>query len=85
MIGQGVPQKFTDMIRLGLKGDIKEAFKLQYELMPIIDMIFEQGNPAGIKEILKLEGVMQNTLRLPLVNVDTDLASRIEKEIKVLN
>lgn len=85
VIGQGVPQKFTDMIRLGLKGDIKEAFKLQYELMPIIDMIFEQGNPAGIKEILKLEGVMQNTLRLPLVNVDTDLASRIEKEIKVLN
>ncbi|EHO06467.1 4-hydroxy-tetrahydrodipicolinate synthase [Myroides odoratimimus] len=85
VIGQGVPQKFTDMIRLGLKGDIKEAFKLQYELMPIIDMIFEQGNPAGIKEILKLEGVMQNTLRLPLVNVDTDLASRIEKEIKILN
>ncbi len=85
VIGQGVPQKFTDMIRLGLKGDIKEAFKLQYELMPIIDMIFEQGNPAGIKEILKLEGVMQNTLRLPLVNVDADLASRIEKEIKVLN
>lgn len=85
VIGQGVPQKFTDMIRLGLKGDIKEAFKLQYELMPIIDMIFEQGNPAGIKEILKLEGVMQNTLRLPLVNVDTDLASRIEKEIKKLN
>ncbi|MDM1529382.1 4-hydroxy-tetrahydrodipicolinate synthase [Myroides odoratimimus] len=85
VIGQGVPKKFTEMIRLGLKGDIKEAFKLQYELMPIIDMIFEQGNPAGIKEILKLEGVMQNTLRLPLVNVDTDLASRIEKENKILN
>ncbi|MDM1397439.1 4-hydroxy-tetrahydrodipicolinate synthase [Myroides odoratimimus] len=85
VIGQGVPKKFTEMIRLGLKGEIKEAFKLQYELMPIIDMIFEQGNPAGIKEILKLEGVMQNTLRLPLVNVDTDLASRIEKENKILN
>lgn len=84
VIGQGTPQKFTDMIRLGLKGDIKEAFKLQYQLMPIIDMIFEQGNPAGIKEILKVEGIMQDTLRLPLVNVDADLASRLEKEYKSL-
>ncbi|KUF44055.1 4-hydroxy-tetrahydrodipicolinate synthase [Myroides marinus] len=84
VIGQGTPQKFTDMIRLGLKGEIKEAFDLQYQLMPIIDMIFEQGNPAGIKEILKVEGVMKDTLRLPLVNVDADLASRLEKEYKSL-
>lgn len=84
VIGQGTPQKFTDMIRLGLKGEIKEAFELQYQLMPIIDMIFEQGNPAGIKEILKVEGVMKDTLRLPLVNVDADLASRLEKEYKSL-
>jgi len=84
VIGQGTPQKFTDMIRLGLKGEIKEAFELQYQLMPIIDMIFEQGNPAGIKEILKVEGVMKDTLRLPLVNVDADLASRLEKEYNSL-
>ncbi|MCC9041446.1 4-hydroxy-tetrahydrodipicolinate synthase [Myroides sp. M-43] len=85
VIGQGVPQKFTDMIRFGLKGNVKEAFELQYQLMPIIDMIFEQGNPAGIKEILKVEGVMGNTLRLPLVPVDAELASRIDKEYKSLN
>ncbi|WP_121966123.1 4-hydroxy-tetrahydrodipicolinate synthase [Myroides sp. N17-2] len=85
VIGQGVPQKFTDMIRFGLKGNVKEAFELQYQLMPIIDMIFEQGNPAGIKEILKVEGVMGNTLRLPLVSVDAELASRIDKEYKSLN
>ncbi|MGL4584991.1 MAG: 4-hydroxy-tetrahydrodipicolinate synthase [Flavobacterium sp.] len=85
VIGQGVPQKFTDMIRFGLKGNVKEAFELQYQLMPIIDMIFEQGNPAGIKEILKVEGVMGNTLRLPLVPVDAELALRIEKEYKLLN
>lgn len=85
VIGQGVPQKFTDMIRLGLKGNVKEAFELQYQLMPIIDMIFEQGNPAGIKEILKVEGVMESTLRLPLVPVDAELALRIEKEYKSLN
>jgi 4-hydroxy-tetrahydrodipicolinate synthase len=52
--------------------------------MPIIDMIFEQGNPAGIKEILKLEGIIRNELRLPLVNVDGNLAGRIEREYRKL-
>ncbi|MDR2224230.1 MAG: 4-hydroxy-tetrahydrodipicolinate synthase [Flavobacteriaceae bacterium] len=82
VIGQGVPEKFTEMIRLGLKGDNKKAFEYQYELMPIIDMIFEQGNPAGIKEILKVAGLMENTVRLPLVPVDADLSHRITEEYK---
>lgn len=82
VIGQGVPEKFTEMIRLGLKGDNKKAFEYQYELMPIIDMIFEQGNPAGIKEILKVAGLMENTVRLPLVTVDADLSHRITEEYK---
>jgi 4-hydroxy-tetrahydrodipicolinate synthase len=84
VIGQGIPQLFTDMIRLGLKGENKKAFKIQYQIMPIIDMIFEQGNPAGIKEILKLEGIIRNELRLPLVNVDGNLAGRIEREYRKL-
>ncbi|MDR0227793.1 MAG: 4-hydroxy-tetrahydrodipicolinate synthase [Flavobacteriaceae bacterium] len=82
VIGQGVPEKFTEMIRLGLKGEVKKAFEYQYELMPIIDMIFEQGNPAGIKEILKVVGIMDNTVRLPLVPVDADLSKRITEEYK---
>jgi 4-hydroxy-tetrahydrodipicolinate synthase len=42
-----------------------------------IDMIFEQGNPAGIKEIFKSLGLSENTVRLPLVNVNEDLANRL--------
>ena len=40
-------------------------------------MIFEQGNPAGIKEVFKHLGLSENTVRLPLVNVNLDLANRI--------
>jgi 4-hydroxy-tetrahydrodipicolinate synthase len=40
-------------------------------------MIFEQGNPAGIKEVLKSLRFSENTVRLPLVNVDENLANRI--------
>lgn len=82
VIGQGVPEQFTEMIRLGLKGENVKAFEYQYDLMPIIDMIFEQGNPGGIKEILKEEGIMSNALRLPLVPVDVELATRIQQEYR---
>jgi 4-hydroxy-tetrahydrodipicolinate synthase len=40
-------------------------------------MIFEQGNPAGIKEVFKSLGLSENTVRLPLVNADENLAKRL--------
>jgi 4-hydroxy-tetrahydrodipicolinate synthase len=40
-------------------------------------MIFEQGNPAGIKEVHKTLGLSENVVRLPLVNVNQDLANRL--------
>lgn len=80
VIGQGIPNEFSEMIRLGLARRVDEAFVLQYKMMPIIDMIFEQGNPAGIKRILELANVSKDILRLPLIKVDEDLGSRIEQE-----
>jgi len=77
VIGQGFPKEFSELIHLGLNRNVDEAFDLLYLLSANIDMIFEQGNPAGIKEVLKSLGLSENTVRLPLVNVDTDLASRI--------
>lgn len=86
VIGQGIPQLFTDMIRFGLKREVNAAFENQYQLMTMIDLIFEQGNPAGIKEVLKKAGVCEGYVRLPLVNVNEDLAQRIRLEYdKILN
>ena len=77
VIGQGFPKEFSEMIRLGLNRKVDEAFKTQYILAESIDMIFEQGNPAGIKEIFNVLGLTENTVRLPLVTVNDDLSSRI--------
>ena len=60
VIGQGFPMEFSEMIQLGLNGKPKEAFDIHYKIMNGIDLIFEQGNPAGIKEILKIKGIMEN-------------------------
>jgi len=77
VIGEGFPRQFSDMVRLGLDRKVDEAYKLHYLLAEAIDMIFEQGNPAGIKEVFKTLGLSENTVRLPLVNVNNDLANRL--------
>lgn len=82
VIGQGFPKQFSDMVRLGLQGKADEAYKIHYQLADAIDLIFEQGNPAGIKEIHKLLGLSENNVRLPLVNIDEDLANRISNFVK---
>jgi 4-hydroxy-tetrahydrodipicolinate synthase len=84
VIGEGFPRQFSDMVRLGLERKVDEAYKLHYLLAEAIDMIFEQGNPAGIKEVFKTLGLSENTLRLPLVNVNQDLADRLNKFVKSL-
>ena len=77
VIGQGFPKEFSEMIRLGLDDKAHAAFDIHYKIMNCIDMIFEQGNPAGIKEILRIKGVMKNYVRLPLVPADADLGTRM--------
>ncbi|MES2810991.1 MAG: 4-hydroxy-tetrahydrodipicolinate synthase [Bacteroidota bacterium] len=85
VIGEGYPKEFSEMVRLGLQRKVDEAYALHYKLMDSIDMIFEQGNPGGIKEIFKTLGLSENTVRLPLVNVNENLANRLDAFTKQLN
>ncbi|MEZ7513998.1 4-hydroxy-tetrahydrodipicolinate synthase [Flavobacterium frigidarium] len=81
VIGQGFPKEFSEMIRLGLNRKVNEAYKLHYMLADSIDMIFEQGNPAGIKQVFDALGIADAFVRLPLVGVDESLANRIAEFI----
>ena len=82
VIAEGFPKQFSDMVQFGLKRKVDEAYKLHYQIADAIDMIFEQGNPAGIKEVFKAMNLCENTVRLPLVTVDENLANRIAKFVK---
>ena len=79
VIAEGFPKIFSDMVRLGLDRKVDEAYKLHYQMANCIDHIFEQGNPAGIKEVFKSLGLCENVVRLPLVSVDKTLAETIQK------
>ncbi|MCR8669106.1 4-hydroxy-tetrahydrodipicolinate synthase [Aestuariibaculum sp. M13] len=78
VIGQGFPREFSEMIRLGLAGNAKEAFKLHYKLMDVIGYIFEENNPAGIKGVFEALSLCQDTVRLPLVPASDALKAKIK-------
>jgi 4-hydroxy-tetrahydrodipicolinate synthase len=84
VIGEGFPKQTSQMVQLGLDRKVDEAYKIHYQFADAIDMIFEQGNPAGIKEVFKMLGLSENTVRLPLVSVDENLSKRIENFVKNL-
>ena len=77
VIGQGFPKQFSQMIQLGLEGKEAASRKLEAGLMPIINMIFEENNPAGIKAVLKAKGYCTDLVRLPLVPATATLQSKI--------
>ncbi|MBE7653466.1 4-hydroxy-tetrahydrodipicolinate synthase [Tenacibaculum finnmarkense genomovar finnmarkense] len=77
VIGQGFPKKFSKMIQLGLAGKNKKAYKIHYQLMDVVDYIFEENNPAGIKAVLLKKGICLDEVRLPLVKASEELQTKI--------
>lgn len=77
VIGQGVPQEFSSMVRLALDGKTKEAYAAHYRLQEVMNLIFEEGNPAGIKALLELIGQCSAKVRLPLVTASSQLKKKL--------
>jgi 4-hydroxy-tetrahydrodipicolinate synthase len=81
VIGEGFPYEFSQMVNFGLKKEVDEAYNIHYQLSPIIDYIFEEGNPAGIKAVFKILGLCEDFVRLPLVSITNQLREKIESFI----
>ena len=77
VIGQAFPGEFSKMIQFGLEGKNKEAYEIHYKMMDIINYIFEENNPAGIKAVLQELNICASTVRLPLVKATDNLHSKI--------
>ena len=69
VVGNALPQEFSSLVHAALRGDLDTARREHLRLIEVIELLFVEGNPAGIKEALKILGICGNTLRLPLVNV----------------
>jgi len=77
VIGEGLQKEFSEMIRLGVSGKVKEAYALHYKITDSIDYIFEEGNPVGIKALFHKLGLCELDVRLPLIEASEGLQNKI--------
>lgn len=84
VIGQALVKDFSEMIHFGLKGNRDAAKTIEKKVMPLIGLIFEENNPAGIKAVLHQLGLCEDLVRLPLVAATDDLKYKISKALENL-
>ncbi|MFN8321725.1 MAG: 4-hydroxy-tetrahydrodipicolinate synthase [Chitinophagales bacterium] len=84
VVGQAFPKIFTEMVRLCLKGNFDEARKLHFQLNDITDMLFAEGNPAGVKFALSLQNICEEHVRLPLAGVSDTLKVKMQASVQQL-
>ena len=82
VLGNAFPQACSELVNHALKGNFRSAREIQFRYMEMIELLFTEGNPAGIKAILSVLDICQNYLRLPLVSVSRPTMTRIQKAIE---
>jgi len=69
VVANAFPKDFSEMVRQCRSGEFKKANVHNLKLNEIIDAMFAEGNPSGVKAFLAKMGIIDNYLRLPLVPV----------------
>ena len=79
VIANALPKEMSSMVKYALKGDLKKALPLHYRMLPLMNAIFEEGNPSGIKALMEIQGQITNNLRMPLVKVSKPLYNKLSQ------
>ena len=85
VVANAFPKRFSSMVDYALKGYLEKAKPLHYELFPIIQQLFADGNPGGIKYVLKLISIGEDHMRLPLVNINDEVAKKLYELVAAID
>lgn len=85
VIGNAFPREFSKMTRLALQGDYENALTIHHRFTELFNLLFVDGNPAGVKSMLNAMGMIENKLRLPLVPTRITTFESIRKVLNELN
>lgn len=85
VIGNAFPKEFSRMVRLALAGDFQNSLLIHHRFTELFELLFVDGNPAGVKSILHVMGYIDNQLRLPLVPTRITTFEKIRQVLKELN
>lgn len=81
VIANAFPKQFSDMIHLGLAGDFIQARKSLGAFLTIDPLLYEEGNPVGVKKILEIKGLMSSEVRMPLAKASDALGEKLKNII----
>lgn len=85
VIGNAFPSEFSRMVRLALAGDYDSAREIHLSFTELFDLLFVDGNPAGVKCMLSMMGYIDNKLRLPLVPTRITTMEKMRQVLTDLN
>jgi 4-hydroxy-tetrahydrodipicolinate synthase len=81
VLANAFPAQWSEMVNQCFKSNFKAAREIQFRFLEMIELLFIDGSPAGVKAMLNVMNLCQNNLRLPLVPVSRTIYSRIQKAI----
>jgi len=85
VIANALPKEFCDLVHSAANGDFETARKKHYQLVDIIPLLFAEGNPGGVKAILKMLDICEEHMLLPLLPISKELKSMLTSELTELN
>ncbi len=85
VLANAFPALCSELVNHCLKNNFKSAREIQFRLLEMLELLFIEGNPSGIKAVLNNMNICQNNLRLPLVPVSKAINTRIQKAVEDLN
>ena len=84
VVANAFPALFVEMVNAGMEGNFTRARRFHYPMLEFTRLLFSDGNPAGVKAALKVLGICEEIVRLPLTNVRPDIFGAIEREVHLL-
>ncbi|GHV56009.1 4-hydroxy-tetrahydrodipicolinate synthase [Bacteroidia bacterium] len=81
VIGNAFPRRLKQLVDAALSGDALQAELIHQHFSELFELLFVEGNPAGIKGMLHQMGYIENELRLPLVSASAEINEKIRKAI----
>jgi len=84
VVANAFPNRFSSMVHAAMAGEMAEAQEHHKALYSIMNAIFDEGSPAGIKEVMEHLNLCSKTVRPPLTPVSDSLANLLKRMASTL-
>lgn len=77
-----IPKDTADMVSEFEKGNIAQARRLHYKMLPLIKAVFLETNPIPVKTAMGLMGMCEPDLRLPMSTMTDENLAKLKKALQ---